>query len=430
MTQCKSKKKSAARYAKPTTPNQLERKKSYAAKPCASEPAVLLSSPPKILVVDDDRRIRDSLSRALTLASYGVRTAKDGKQGLLLFEQEKPDIVLLDVRLPDIDGIELLRQLRTTNDSVEVLIITGHGDMNLVIEAMRAGASDFLSKPLQVDSLLSAIALATTRLAKKLQLRVQPPPQPALTIKAFGNLSLSVNRQVITQRAWPSSKARDVFKILLLHHRKLVRTEEFYQLLWPETQPESAAVGLYTAISQIRRLLEPNLCIAKRSRFVISHSGGYELHLGESELDYTYDVEQFLKLCADSRSTGSLSPLRQAIELYSDDFLKDDVLLTPIRDERERLRDLYLSALTKLGQAALAENHLEEALHYGQKIMQTDVLYEAGYEIQIQAYLRQGYVAKAMRLLESCRALYLEEIGQPEPVRLRQLLLKAGVRGK
>ncbi|MCS7013583.1 MAG: response regulator [Chloroherpetonaceae bacterium] len=381
----------------------------------------------KILVVDDDRRIRESLTRALTLAGYTVFTAKDGAQGVLIFEQEKPDIVLLDVRLPDIDGFEVLRRLQMLDSTAEVLFITGHGDMNLVIDAMRAGVSDFLPKPLQVEQLLSSIAQAEARRKKKQQWPLAQSikvasSHKAIEVKAFGNLWLRLRSQVILQRDWPSHKARDVFKILLIHHRKLVRTEEFYEWLWSETRRESAEIGLYTAISHIRRMFEPELTSAKQSRFVLCHSGGYELCLGESDTDYAYDVERFETLVAESRRANSLEPLRAAVELYTDDFLKDDVVLSVVQDERERLHEMYLSALITLGRDALRAHRWEEALHYGQKIVKADTLHEAGYEIQIQAYLSQGYAAKAARLLEMCRATYLEELGVPEPPRIARLL--------
>ncbi len=146
------------------------------------------------------------------------------------------------------------------------------------------------------------------------------------------------------------------------------------------------------------------------------------MHLGATEHDYDYDVERFRNLCAQSRNSGGLESLRTAVELYTDDFLKDDVTLTPVIEERERLRDIYLNALVTLGRNDLAAGRLDEALYYSQKITKADLLYEAGYEIQIQAYLKQGYVAKARRVLENCREIYLEELGVPEPQRLAALL--------
>lgn len=384
----------------------------------------------KILLVDDDRRIRESFSRALTLANYQVFTAKCGADAIALFEKERPEIVLLDIRLPDIDGFDVLKEIRARDELAETLFITGHGDMNLVISAMRAGASDFIPKPLQLEHVIELIGLAQKRCEKKLKAAAGPSVQVAqakrVEVRAFGNLWIRLGEKVVMQRDWLSPKTRDVFKILLLNHRKISRTEEFYEILWPETRRESAEIGLYTAISAIRRMFEPELASAKDSQYVLNHSGGYELRLGTSESDYDYDVEHFLKLCAQSRNTNSLEPLRVAVELYTDDFLKDDVTLTPIVEERERLQEVYFKALITLARYDLAANRLDEALYYGQKITKADPLYEAGYEIQIDAYLRQGYAAKAKRILEACRTIYLEELGVPEPQRLSLLLQRGG----
>jgi two-component SAPR family response regulator len=380
----------------------------------------------KVLLVDDDKRIRESVSRALTLSNYHVLTAKCGQDTISLFEKERPQIILLDIRLPDIDGFEVLKEIHARDETVEVLFITGHGDMSLVISAMRAGASDFIPKPLQLEHIIESISLAEKRLQKKAQnasgLSIRTKPTKKVEVRAFGNLWMRCGEKVIVQHGWLSPKTRDVFKLLLINHRKLARTEEFYEVLWADTRRESAEIGLYTAISYIRRIFEPELSSAKDSRYVLNHSGGYELHLGATEHDYDYDVERFRNLCAQSRNSGGLESLRTAVELYTDDFLKDDVTLTPVIEERERLRDIYLNALVTLGRNDLAAGRLDEALYYSQKITKADLLYEAGYEIQIQAYLKQGYVAKARRVLENCREIYLEELGVPEPQRLAALL--------
>ena len=125
-----------------------------------------------ILVADDDKRILQTISRNLKLAGYSVLTASSGTDAVRLYHQEKPDIVLTDVRMPYVDGFEVLKKIRAHDPEAEVILITGHGDMDMTISALRAGASDFIAKPIEQHVLEAALRHATDRLGLKRELHV------------------------------------------------------------------------------------------------------------------------------------------------------------------------------------------------------------------------------------------------------------------
>lgn len=125
----------------------------------------------RVLVADDDARVRQTFSRNLTLDGYSVLTAADGEEALQVFREELPDIALVDVRMPRLDGFQVLRAIREQDSEAEVILVTGHGDMDTAIEALRAGASDFISKPVEQRTLEAALRRAQDRLRMKRQLR-------------------------------------------------------------------------------------------------------------------------------------------------------------------------------------------------------------------------------------------------------------------
>ena len=100
-----------------------------------------------ILIVDDEKRIREELSEYLLRHHYSVQCAIDGENGLALLQHGTVDILILDIRLPGMDGLEVLRKALSSYPTLEVIMISGHGDMNTVIQAMRLGAIDYLQKP-------------------------------------------------------------------------------------------------------------------------------------------------------------------------------------------------------------------------------------------------------------------------------------------
>lgn len=107
----------------------------------------------RILVVDDDASIRETFARHLGRSGYAVSLAADGQQALSLLAEVDPALVITDVRMPGLDGLVLLRRIRDGADPPDVLVITAHDDMRTAIEAMRAGACDYLVKPLDLDQI-------------------------------------------------------------------------------------------------------------------------------------------------------------------------------------------------------------------------------------------------------------------------------------
>jgi len=111
----------------------------------------------RILVVDDDRSLRDALRRALTLAEYDVVLAEGGQDGLTRIATDVPDAVVLDIGMPDIDGLEVCRRLRSSGNRVPVLILTARDAVEDRIDGLDAGADDYLVKPFDVGELKARV---------------------------------------------------------------------------------------------------------------------------------------------------------------------------------------------------------------------------------------------------------------------------------
>ena len=116
--------------------------------------------PGKILVIDDEQYIRRLVQSEFAPEGFEVFTAKNGEEGLKLFENQKFDLVLLDIRLPRTNGIEILRILKREYPQTEVIMITGHGDIKTAVESMKLGARDYITKPFKLSELLAMIKQA------------------------------------------------------------------------------------------------------------------------------------------------------------------------------------------------------------------------------------------------------------------------------
>jgi len=112
---------------------------------------------PSILIVDDEPSIRQSLSGLLSDEGFIVTSAANGYEALKIIDTETPDLVLLDIWMPGIDGLETLKEIKKNNSHIQVIMITGHGTIETAVKATKSGAFDFIEKPLSIDKIIVAI---------------------------------------------------------------------------------------------------------------------------------------------------------------------------------------------------------------------------------------------------------------------------------
>src|SRR5437667_5311948 len=111
----------------------------------------------RILVIDDEAAIRDSLRMTLEYEGYEFVGAATGQEGLASAERDTPDLVLLDVKMPGMDGLEVLDRLRAMTETVPVIVVSGHGTISTAVDATKKGAFDFIEKPFASDRVLVSV---------------------------------------------------------------------------------------------------------------------------------------------------------------------------------------------------------------------------------------------------------------------------------
>ena len=170
----------------------------------------------KILVIDDEKATLKMFRLFLDVYGFDILTAESGEEGLIVFDREKPDIVLTDIKMPGMDGIEVLQEIKKRSPTTEVIVITGHGDMDLAIQALNLDAADFINKPIQRQSLEQGLSRARERLklAKSRQNEVRVHQQGrALVIEIQG--SVSSHSEPYLREAYAKAQAAQVKRIVL-----------------------------------------------------------------------------------------------------------------------------------------------------------------------------------------------------------------------
>lgn len=121
-----------------------------------------MSLSPTILIVDDEKNSREGLKQFLETQDYDVLTAADGQEGLKIYQQEKPDLVLADIRMPNLDGLKLLEKIKNENSQAQIILMTAYGSVEDAVKAMKAGAFYYLTKPVNLDEVQFLVRKALT----------------------------------------------------------------------------------------------------------------------------------------------------------------------------------------------------------------------------------------------------------------------------
>jgi two-component SAPR family response regulator/Flp pilus assembly protein TadD len=276
--------------------------------------------------------------------------------------------------------------------------------LHLARKAIEQKYEHFLvRRPFQQDALLLA-----------------PTKSRSIFVKTFGEFVVTINGRTVTKSDWQRKKARDIFKILLIHHQKAVTTDELIDLLWNDTTKHNVEQVIKNSISFIRRVIEPDLAPRKPSTFLRNEGKAYILDLGDGA---SIDFLEFKSLIHQaSKGTDRVALYKKAIALYTGDFLKEDLYAEWSVFERESLKDSYLHALTYLAQHALEHEDEAEAVSYARQLIDTDRAHDKGYEILLRIFLKQGNHSEARRIYAQCKDAFAKEFGSAPPMSLQSLM--------
>jgi two-component system KDP operon response regulator KdpE len=223
----------------------------------------------KVLVIDDEPSILRALRINLTARDYDVTTAADGTSGLAAVSRERPDVLILDLGLPDMDGTDVIHGVRGWS-STPIIVLSVWGQEQQKVAALDAGADDYVTKPFGMDELLARLRAAVRRAAPA-------PDEPVVTTADFTidlaakRVTRSVNRDDpadirLTPTEW------QLLEILVRNQGRLVTQRQLLQEVWgPGYKSESNYLRVYMA--QLRRKLEPE---PSRPRYLLTEPGmGY-----------------------------------------------------------------------------------------------------------------------------------------------------------
>ena len=314
----------------------------------------------KLLLADDEAGIRNVLGISLEDSGYDVLLAENGEEALRLFRETLPSIVLTDIKMPGVDGIELLEIIKQENPDTEVIMITGHGDMDLAIESLKLEATDFITKPINNDALDIALKRANEKIDMRNQLRAYTDNLESLVKEQSARLveierMVAVNQAVEGLSSAISSMAGDLeggikyFNempcFVSIHNRdlKVVAANQLYhQRLGNPVDSDSWAIYKDKSVDETTCPVGETFKsgMGRRSRQTIVYADGHELpvmvHTAPIR-DKDGNLELVLEISADISEVQRLQEeLRTTQQLYQQLFDEVPCYIT-VQDKDFRL---------------------------------------------------------------------------------------------
>ena len=206
-----------------------------------------MNDPTRILVVDDDPKIRTVVRRGLAYEGYRVVEAATGEEGLEKAREHLPELVVLDVMLPGIDGLEVTRRLRGAGDPVAILMLTARDDVRARVDGLETGADDYLVKPFSFEELLARVHALLRR-----------KPATSGEMLRFADLELDVDAREANRHSRTIGLTTTEFNLLLLfmrHPRKVLTRDVIMEHVWEyDFEGESNILEVY--VRYLRNKLE------------------------------------------------------------------------------------------------------------------------------------------------------------------------------
>jgi two-component system, OmpR family, KDP operon response regulator KdpE len=224
------------------------------------------ASPLRVLVIDDEPPIRKLLRVGLSAHGYQITEASSGKMALELLTEQRPDLIVLDLGLPDMQGHELLRMIRARNDSVPIVVLSSRDDEAGKVQALDSGADDYVTKPFGMDELLARMRAA---LRHQLQTHGERP------VFRVSDLSVDLVRRIVKvgdKEIKLSPKEYELLRILVQHAGKVLTHKFLLNQLWSDL---TDAQYLRVYVRQLRQKIEAD---PERPHYILTETGiGYRL---------------------------------------------------------------------------------------------------------------------------------------------------------
>lgn len=366
-----------------------------------------------ILVVDDEPDIVEFLTTILADEGYATTTARDGREALSRMRDAKPSLVILDLMMPQMNGLEVLDAMRAMGQSSRpsVIVLSAKSTHQDILEALERGADDFVPKPFDLEDLLLRIRVWLDR--------VRPGETPSATLRIFtlGPFRVFVGDDLLLDEETGDSHLRQLLKYLVTESEQAVQRSQLLYLLWPDLDEHEAESRLAVVLQRLNGEVRQ---AARNHPYVLEDGTMVRLNL---EADIWVDAIEFesqVKMAQDAQEAGdidiALGLFLSALALYKEDFLRENLYDDWPTDRREKLRELWISSMFRVAAICADRCEYADSVRLMKKVLEIDPYRENAYQALMLYLSRAGRRGEAIQLYRYAERLFAQHLAaQPAP---------------
>jgi len=366
-----------------------------------------------ILIVDDEEDILTFLSAVLTDEGFPVRTARNGREALNAVRESPPALMILDLMMPGINGIEVLEALRSGqfDHAPPVLVLSAKSSHKDILEALELGARDFVPKPFDLDDLLLRVRVWMDRAGA---IETSPTTLKVYTLAPFRVL---LGDELLMDDHSGDQRSRLILKYLVTHPNQQIDREQLLYLVWPDYDPAIAGQQLDERIDQMGQLFRHDL---PEHQYLVRDGSSIML---DPDMDYWCDADEFeaqVRLAQQAQEAGemdaALGTFLNALSLYKEDYLHENLYDDWPSERRERLRELWISALFRSGAITADRCEFSDSIRFMKRVLDADPYRENAYQALMLYLTRAGRRSEAIQLYRYAERLFAQHLAaQPAP---------------
>ncbi|GAC1322355.1 MAG: hypothetical protein NVS2B16_00040 [Chloroflexota bacterium] len=366
-----------------------------------------------VLVVDDEPDIVDFLTTVLSDEGYATEVARDGREALTKIQDTHPTLVILDLMMPQMNGLEVLEALRHQDLSVRpaVIVLSAKSTHQDILNALEKGADDFIPKPFDLEDLLLRVRVWLDR---------ERPSETAptmLRVFVLGPFRVLLGESLIFDEDTGDSRAKLLLKYLVTMWDQPVQRSHALYLLWPDLDADQAEERLLSVLNTLHSLGNGNSstydCVVERGSAVQLRTDG----------DLWVDAQEFetqIRMAQDAQEAGdtdiALGFFLSSLALYKEDYLRENLYEDWPSDKREKLRELWISSMFRVAAICADRCEYADSVRLIKKVLEIDPYRENGYQALMLYLSRAGRRGEAIQLYRYAERLFAQHLAaQPAP---------------
>ncbi|MBF0566482.1 MAG: response regulator [Nitrospirae bacterium] len=379
----------------------------------------------KILVVDDEKDVRETLCSALIENGFSPVDAPNGTKAIELFKTEAPALVLLDLRMPDMDGIETMEKLKYIDPNIPIIILTAFGEVPVAVKAIKLGADDFLTKPPDLEVFLSKIRRSVDNAREIVNKRDVKHENTLLNldnwsyflkIYTFGQFKLLKQDKPLDFTGKVQQRPICMLKTIIALGCTEITETQLTDALWPEADGDSAHQSFKTTLHRLRQMLGCEKAIRlQEGRITLDPQYTWvDSLMFQRIVDRVDDIwsENHMFDTENNKIAEFAVKLSQkAFNLYKGDFLSMEENKPWATTMRERFRARFIPICEKLGNYYESKGRWLDSIECCQKALEVNDLMETQYRRIMACYRQLGRKAEALATYNRCRKILSNKLG-------------------